>query len=485
MNMMDAFKKLTLARSVKTTTSIVILQGGIYITKSDGHDELKESHFTPIEQQNSWKEALILACQKNGISDCHTNVILGSHLYQSFQIENPNLPKEELLGALPFLVKDLISDRVTDIVADGVEAVNGKLQVYISQISTIQTVVELLKECSIQVVNVTPDELVWSYSKPDESSFMLLNHSKLAEFKLLAFSEGSLHLNRSLRGIVAPLTGGLSDGFQLDSLALEIQRSLDYLSAQLHGVNINHLYFRCDDEDDVLLASELQNRLGVQVSTLLVDEPRVFRSGEILSWLGLFNQPSINLYNDRLKPKTDYFTLQNVVVSWVVGLTITAAIVGYYHWQYYNLSTEIQTLSITESSQKQTLASLSQQLESHKPSAAKMAAIQRLKEDIESKKTSLKVIDNFDEGMQIGYSGVMSSLTQLGQGNISLSKIYMSGENVNFIGYARTPDVIPNWINSFENEVHLIGRTFAQLEIKTDEKGIVSFVLNTKASGEE
>ena len=133
MNMMDALKKLKLSRSVKTTTSIVILQGGIYIAKSDANDELESHHFTPVEQSHYWKEALVSACQEMAISDCNANIVIGSHLYQSFQIDNPNLPKEELVGALPFLVKDLISDRVADIVADGIETINGKMQVYISQ----------------------------------------------------------------------------------------------------------------------------------------------------------------------------------------------------------------------------------------------------------------------------------------------------------------------------------------------------------------
>lgn len=484
MNMMDAFKKLKLSRSVKTTTSIVILQGGIYIAKSDANDELESHHFTPIEQSHNWKEALVSACQDMAIADCNANIVIGSHLYQSFQIDNPNLPKDELVGALPFLVKDLISDRVADIVADGIETINGKMQVYISQLVTIQALLELLTPLSINVVNVTPDELVWGHAKKEDGSFMLLTYNKSAEFKLLAFSEERLHLNRSLRDIMAPLTGDNSHSFQLDSLALELQRSLDYLSAQLHGVNINHLYFRCDDEDDAILASELQNRLGVKVASLVVDEPRVFRSGELLAWLGLFNQSSINLYSDRLKPKADYFTLQNILISWGVGLFIAALIVGFYQWKLINLEERTQLLASQESRHQQELAVLNKKLEGHKPSAAKLAAIKRLKEDIESKRASLKVIDNFDEGMQIGYSGVMSNLTQLGKGNISLTKIFISGEDVNFTGYARTPDVIPNWVQSFESELHLVGRTFDQLEIKTDEKGLVSFILNTKVAKE-
>ncbi|RYU46542.1 MSHA biogenesis protein MshI [Aliivibrio finisterrensis] len=485
MKIMDAFKKLKLSRSVNVTASIVILQGGIYIAKSGGNKALKEQVFMPVSQPQAWRDSLVSACQKMGLSDCCVNIVIGSHLYQSFQIENPNILKEELPGALPFLVKDLISDRVSDIVADGVDITNGKMQVYISQVSVIETILELLKPLSIQISNVTPDELVWKYAKPEQNSFMLLSHSASAEFKLLAFNEGDLHLNRSLRGITAPLTGELSNSFQLDSLALELQRSLDYLSAQLHGVNINHLYFRCDDEDDAELSAELQKRLGVQVASLLVDEPRVFRSGEVLSWLGLFNKPDINLYNDRLKPKVDHFTLQNVIISWGVGLAVVGMITGYYQWQLNQLESHFTVLSSQEQGYQQELGNLNNQIESHKPSAAKLAAIKRLQEDIESKKSSLKVIDNFDEGMQIGYSGVMSSLAQLGKGNISLTKIYISGEDVNFVGYARTPDVVPNWIQSFENELHLIGRTFNQLDIKTDEKGLVSFVLNTKATEEK
>lgn len=127
MKIMDALKKLKLSRSVKTTTSIVILQGGVYIAKSDGFDELQEHYFTPINQPQSWKDVIVEACEKAGVTNSSASVILGSHLYQSFQIDNPNLPKEELTGALPFLVKDLITDRIADIVADGIETINGKL----------------------------------------------------------------------------------------------------------------------------------------------------------------------------------------------------------------------------------------------------------------------------------------------------------------------------------------------------------------------
>ncbi|MBB1313179.1 MSHA biogenesis protein MshI [Aliivibrio sp. SR45-2] len=484
MNMMDAFKKLTLSRSIKTTTSIVLLQGGIYIAKSDDDNQLKESHYTEINHPQAWKEALVSACQQAGVSDCGANIIVGSHLYQSFQIEKPNIPKEELIGALPFLVKDLITDRVSDIVADGIETSNGKLQVYISQIATIKSIVDLLQSFSIQVINITPDELTWANAKPEQDGFMLLCHSKSADFKLLAFNEGRLHLNRSLRGIKAPLTGDESSHFQLDNLALELQRSLDYLSAHSQGVNINHLYFRCDDEDDSTLSTELQNRLGVKVASLIVDEPRVFRAGEVLSWLGLFNKPNINLYNDTLKPKTDYLTLPNVLISWGVGMVLVGIIAGYYQWQLYGVENKVALASSQESIYNQELIEVNKKLAGHKPSAAKLAAIKRLKDDINAKKASLKMIDNFDEGMQVGYSGLMSSLTQIGKGNISLTKIYISGNDVNFTGFARTPDVVPSWIQSFESELHLVGRTFAQLDIKTDEKGVVSFTLNTTVSKE-
>lgn len=482
MKIMHALKKLKIPYSVKATTSIVILQGGIYIAKNDGFGELKEHYFTPTNSSSDWQSVITEACHKADVTHTSANVIFGSHLYQSFQIDNPNLPKEELSGALPFLVKDLINDRIADIVADGIETINGKIQVYISQVATLRALMDLLTPLSIQIINIAPDELLWGYSKPEASSFMLLNHSQSAEFKLLAFDHGHLHLNRSLRGITAPLTDDHTNGFQMDSLALELQRSLDYLSSQLHGVNIHHLYFRCDDENDALLASELQNRLGVQVASLLVDEPRAFRSGEVLAWLALFNTPNINLFHESLKPKKDYFSLQNVMASWGLGIALGLAIVAVYQWDIHILESKINAGLQEESAYKQKLESLNRELDSHKPSAAKLAAIKRLNEDVQSKQASLKVIENFDEDMQVGYSGVMSSLTQLGKGNISLNKIYISGDEVNFEGVARTPDVIPKWVQDFDSELHLVGRIFDQLEIKTDDKGLVSFILNTKTS---
>ncbi len=477
---MDVFKKLKLFSSIKKiTASIVILQGGIYISRSDGKQELIKQHVTQLEQSTEWQEVLVSACKKIDLSHCHVNVIIGSHLYQSFQIENPNLTKEELSGALPFLVKDFINDRVSEIVADGVEIATGKLQVYVSQIATIKKIIDTLKSLSIQVVNVTPDELMWQHFQAEESCFMLLTHSSATEFKLLAFNGNNLLLNRSLRSITGPLTAD-KQFFQLDSLALELQRSLDYLSAQLHRIDINNFYFLCDNEDDVVLTSELQKRLDIKVSSVLVDDPKVLLLGEVLGWLGLFNSADINLYNNKLKSKPDFFTIKNVAASWLFVFIFMSAIFGHYQWQEYQVEQRITKLSAQEQQNQKYLANLKKQLENHKPSIAKLAEIAKLQQDIKSKKMLLEVLERFDHNMQTGYSGLRNSLAQLGKNNVSLTKICISGNDINFTGYARSPDAIPRWIRNFENELHLDGRTFDQLDIETNKNGLMSFVLSTK-----
>ncbi|MFA0544591.1 MSHA biogenesis protein MshI, partial [Vibrio sp. 10N.222.52.B7] len=67
------------------------------------------------------------------------------------------------------------------------------------------------------------------------SNFILLQRSANSHFKLGAFVENTVCFQRSIRSVVPPLTGVASSALQLDGLALELQRSIDYLSSQIKG----------------------------------------------------------------------------------------------------------------------------------------------------------------------------------------------------------------------------------------------------------
>lgn len=113
----------------------------------------------------SWQEALLKTLRDANIANISLKVVLHANIYQTFQLDKPNIPAEELKSALPFLVKDLISEKVTEIVADSAPTtVNNKLQVYVLQRSVVVGLYESLQALKIELSEVLVEDEVWGHS---------------------------------------------------------------------------------------------------------------------------------------------------------------------------------------------------------------------------------------------------------------------------------------------------------------------------------
>ncbi len=487
MSISSFFSKFGLSNQVRSRVSIVILPDGIYAAASNVSNQFEQCYFVPLTDPSQWMNSLVSLIHKNNLGDRQANVILGSHLYQAFQIETPDIPSNEYQGALPFLVKDLVTERLGDIVADGIPlSALGKLQTYVTKRQVIESISSICQDNKISLLRVIPEDIAWGTVNKESDGYMLLYRDIKSDFKLSAYKDSTICFNRSLRGVNPPLTGSNLNSLQLDSLALELQRSLDYLTSQLQSVAINHLYFMCDDEDPLQLTQELQSRLGVSVKPLPLEEATLNSCGDTLAWSGLqVASEGINLYPEHLKPKKDYFTFKNVVISWLTVCFVMAMISVSILFKHSGAASELERVSLESQQQMLQLKDLNNQLSLHKPSASKIAAVERLKKDIAAKEASFRAINQLDNSSQIGFSGVMKSLTTIGKNDISLSKIQIQGDNMYFSGLARNATVVPRWIQAFKSEMHLVGRTFGKLSIQHDKYDRVTFTLTTKEGGDK
>jgi MSHA biogenesis protein MshI len=368
---------------------------------------------------------------------------------------------------------------VTDIVADGVALPNSsKIQAYVVNKSIINDLVKCCLKSGLELGNVVPEEEVWAHAQNELTSFMLLHRAKQEHFKIAAFHESSTAFQRSIRTVMAPITNTPSAALQYDGLALELQRSIDYLSSTFKQAHFGKLFILCDEEDQTLLAQELQERVSVQVVTLQQDQQTY---AEVLASLTKpESTDEINLYPEHLKPKVDYFTLKNVVVTWAVLSTLLLGTFGVYSFQLSLLNEQLGQLSRESEALSAKQASLQQQVAKHVPTQEKLNAVARIKQDIENKQASLKAVGQFDDSQKLGYSGVMTSLSILGRNDISLSDIYIDSDNLNMSGLASRPQAVPNWINQFKKEHNLVGRTFETLTLGRNEDDIVTFELRAK-----
>ncbi len=427
----------------------------------------------------TWQETLKATLSNVSASSLVVQVVLDAKHYQTYQIDKPSLPDNELASALPFLLKDLISERVSDIVADSTPMPSAnKLQVFVAPRKLVVSLRELLSEFNISLDRVLVEDEVWATSAGELNRFLLLQRSKQGQFKVSAFVDGHCTFQRTIRGVTSPLTGVASSALQLDGLALELQRSIDYLSSQLRSTPLHHMKVCCDDDDQAEVAQALSERLNVKVSPLTDTSEE---SGVLLAQLASqMADDTVDLYLDSLKPKKEYFSLKNVMFAWTAIAAVLLAMYGIFTYQNAQLNDRLALLRSQETEFKQQAETLTQRVAKHKPSPAKVAAVARLEAEIQAKRQSLTAINEHDSAPQMGYSGVMRSLAKLGRNDISLSSISINAHSLDLKGLAKEPQSIPNWISQFKDELNLVGRTFEKLKIGRNDDDIITFELKTK-----
>lgn len=473
MNIQSLISKIKRSKQMARRLSVVVQPDALYFSS------LPDVELAPSVpyQGSSWQETLLDTLRESNISEVALDVVVNSNLYQTYQIEKPSVPDDELAGALPFLLKDLVSERVTEIVADAVALPNSsKLQVYVLSRTVVSNLYHSLKALNIELNRVLVEDEVWGHTS-ESANFLLLQRSKQSQFRVSAFVGSQCAFQRTIRGIASPLTGVASSVLQLDGIALELQRSIDYLSSQLRSVSLHHMQICCDEEEQQQIVEALSDTLSVKVSLLSEAQQE---SGEILVQTAQeLEEVEINLFPSELKTKKDYFTLTNVALIWGVVSTVLLLGAAVLNYQKSQLAQELQLYRAEVAEFERQSASLTQRLNQHKPTPAKVAAVARLKLEIEAKRNSLQAVSEFDESQQIGYSGVMRSLAALGRNDISLSKISINATTLDLSGLARNPQAIPSWINQFKSELDLVGRSFEKLKIGRNDQGTITFELKT------
>ncbi|WP_114765848.1 MSHA biogenesis protein MshI [Vibrio rhodolitus] len=480
MNIQSFLAKFGSSSSAVNSLRVVVQPNSLHFSDWSGGALPKQ---VPIANSD-WQTTLVHSLQQAGLTDVTVDVVLNSNLYQNYQIDKPNVPQEELSLTLPFLLKDLITEKVTDIIADAIPLpTSNKLQVYVIPKSLVLGLVSKLAEIKSHLGCVFVEDDIWARVAQGSERFVLLQRSYGAGYKVSAFVDDRCVFQRGIRGVTPPLTGVATSGLQLDGIALELQRSIDYLSSQLRGATLHHMKVCCDDENNGELAKELDERLNVKVSALSETDTD---SGSLLAQFvaeDIFS--AINLYPQHLKPKVEHFTLNNVAIFSVLLFALLGSAFGYFAWQNSQYEQQLQVYRAQEKEFSQQLTSLSQRLGKHRPSPEKEHAVARLKEEIKSKQDSLAAVAKYDSEQQAGYSGVMQSLAKLGRNDISLSSIQMDADNLDIKGLARTPQAIPNWVNQFKSEINLVGRSFGKLKIARNEQNILTFELRTKEEEKE
>lgn len=236
-----------------------------------------QQHNLPIVNENL--NTCIQELRQKLPNKVKAQLVLSSQYYQIVQVEQPNIPEHELIAALKWQVKDLVSfspnDMVLDYFTGPMVAGKQKLNVVCAQQSKLKDLVDKFHSDNIQLNKITTEEFGFAQLLAEKSDAQLLIcQQPNEEILILIVKDGQLSSFRRLRGytqIAQRSEEELSFGMT-DSLSIEIQKSIDFYERQLKQAPIKAIQVLLPIANEAFLARKLAENTHLPVELLALPE---------------------------------------------------------------------------------------------------------------------------------------------------------------------------------------------------------------------
>ncbi len=205
------------------------------------------------------------------------SVILLKGVYNVIQIDKPKVPDEELAAAIPWAIKDFVQEQVSNLAVDYIDMPksptypNDKIMVVSSPKSVVKSIIDTISElATVALIDVEEVSLADLYDAEDEHPHLMLFLPNGYELSLIAIWHSRLYLARTLRGysdLPRYLPGAISTDL-LDNMSLEMQRSIDYMVAQLKMPSPKLLTLAIDCQDNQNIADYLSQTFSFNVNVI-------------------------------------------------------------------------------------------------------------------------------------------------------------------------------------------------------------------------
>ncbi len=191
----------------------------------------------------------------------------------------------------------------------------------------------------------------------------------------------------------------------------------------------------------------------------------------------------VNLYTQALQPVKEKisFTLTVCSVAALLGILIFISVALTFYADAKK--SELQLLQGQLKQQEEQLAQLQKELSSRAPSAILVKQQSDLKQVIVQKQKLLQFIQGEQKKTSVKYSPIFDYLASIDPQGLWLDSFSLSATSSQFSGYVIEPELLPEWLNKLSATAFFKGHTFAQFEIRQQEKTeALSFKVVSSAS---
>ena len=248
--------------------------------------------FLPAVGQQAQTDALQAWVRANNLQKCACVCLIATNDCNIYQIEKPPVEEAELIPALTWKIKDLISYDVGSAVVDfypmPVSNKNNTQQVSVvtAQESTVAGYVECIKSTGLKLNAIDVHSLACANLKKVQQStgqtMAILSLSESSGF-LNIFHDTDLYVSRDFKIGTSQLAQVTSeDQSTYDALLLEIQRSMDYFESYYGQGSVSNLIIFPQLPASEKMAMYLQNLTNFDIDFVDVSEPEGNQASDIL-----------------------------------------------------------------------------------------------------------------------------------------------------------------------------------------------------------
>lgn len=260
------------------------------IQRQGGTPRLKSCIFVPCPDAAERGRIMAETARSQGLQGAYGTLVLQNGDYSLLQIDAPEVAENELREAVRWQIRELIDFPLEEAVIDAFLVPRPKNRgpmayAVATRQSHLKKQCDLLRAGRIKIAAVDIAELALrnlAVLLPEDSRGVALLHLSKQRGLLTVTRNGVLYLVRTLNlGTHALRAEALSEGQStaptafrplLDSVVLEIQRSLDFYESTFGQTPAGQLVIAPAAEEIPGLETYLQNYLGLKVRTLDLQE---------------------------------------------------------------------------------------------------------------------------------------------------------------------------------------------------------------------
>lgn len=221
-----------------------------------------------------WPQALAKWVNEHKIGHAKCAVSFASQLYNVVQVDKPAVPESELHQALMWSIKDITDGDEREMVFDYFDppaqsSGSSKINLAIMPADDIQDIIKATTEAGLALALITIEDLaICELLRGVEEPVITILQRAGEEIEVSIVKDANLYFARSLKGFenlgsfsVEELQMGV-----LDSLTVQIQRSMDYFESQLRQAPVRKMLYSIESANSEEIGRQVANTMQIDVA---------------------------------------------------------------------------------------------------------------------------------------------------------------------------------------------------------------------------